>query len=234
MNAKKLKETLLRDIENETYKCGEKLPTENELMEIYSSTRYSVRKALDELSKSSNVYQVQGSGVFVREFKRSGCMTLTNTKGISSEFPDSKVTTKVISIEEHLATLGDIEVFKCSNTTIIYHVKRIRYIDDIPFSIEYSKYNKDYVTYLNHEIATSSIFEYIQSALQLNIGFGDKIISTRLLTNQEASLLELQENDPAIIINDTVYLKTGEIFDYSTVIYNHNYAKFFTMSVYGK
>ena len=132
------------------------------------------------------------------------------------------------------ATEKDIELFKCDENTEIYNAIRLRHVDNNPFALEFSRYNKKLVPYLNKEIAESSIFNYIQDALKLNIGFADKIIESRKITEYEAELLELEKGDPAIIINDTVYLKSGEIFDCSSVVYNFKYAKFFDLAIFKK
>ena len=49
---KQLEERLRKEIENGELPAGSRLPTENELSERYSVSRVTVRKALDELSKS--------------------------------------------------------------------------------------------------------------------------------------------------------------------------------------
>lgn len=234
MKAKELKEILLEQIENGVYNETKKLPTEDQLIKTYGVTRYSVRRVIEELAEMCIVYQVQGSGVYIRENRRSGYLSLSSTRGISNEFIDKNVSTKLISMNLEKATEKDMELFKCDENTEIYNVIRLRHVDNNPFALEFSRYNKKLVPYLNKEIAESSIFNYIQDALKLNIGFADKIIESRKITEYEAELLELEKGDPAIIINDTVYLKSGEIFDCSSVVYNFKYAKFFDLAIFKK
>ena len=147
---------------------------------------------------------------------------------------DTNIKTKVLSIEILQATQKDILDFKCDENTEIYHVYRQRFLGGHHFSLEYSRFNKRIVTYLNKEIAEGSIFHYIQDALNVDIGYADKIISARKINASQAKLLALEENDPGIVLEDTVYCKNGEIFDCSYDIYNYKYAKFFDLAKYKK
>jgi len=47
--------------------AGDKLPSENDLAKMFSTTRVTVRKALDELEKNGVISKVQGVGTFVTE-----------------------------------------------------------------------------------------------------------------------------------------------------------------------
>ena len=47
-----------------------KLPTEDQLIEEYQTTRYRVRNAIAVLAEAGDVFPVRGSGVFVREDRR--------------------------------------------------------------------------------------------------------------------------------------------------------------------
>lgn len=57
---------LLNRINTGEFKCGDKLPSESELMSIYNVSRITIRKALEELVADRVVYRVQGKGTFVQ------------------------------------------------------------------------------------------------------------------------------------------------------------------------
>ena len=93
-------------------------------------------------------------------------------------------------------------------------MKRLRIVDAKPFSIEVSYFKKDIIPYLNEEIALSSVYSYFIEDLRLNIGFADKVISCEKVNKENAQLLELNEGDPALLIENTVYLVNGTILSY--------------------
>lgn len=60
-----VKNGLLADIKAGKYGIGDKLPTESELMEQYSVSRYTVRRAATELENDHYAYRIQGGGMYV-------------------------------------------------------------------------------------------------------------------------------------------------------------------------
>ncbi|WP_310938736.1 GntR family transcriptional regulator [Clostridium sp. SHJSY1] len=214
------------------YKQSKKLPTEEELMREYMVSRNTIRKAISLLVDRGYLYQVQGSGIFIRQTSKDGFITLGNMRGLTGDFPSKKITTKLLELRVIEASEELAEKMRCVVGTNLYFVKRLRFLDDENFAVEYSYYNKDIVPYLNNEIVEKSIYEYILKDLKLNIGFADKMIYCDKLDNEHSELLCLDEGDPATIIEDTVFLTNGLIFDISKVIYNYKMAKMLSLANY--
>lgn len=63
-------ETLRNEITLGSFKVNQKLPTENELMRRFQTTRYSIRKALIELQNEHLIYKVQGSGMYIQDWNK--------------------------------------------------------------------------------------------------------------------------------------------------------------------
>lgn len=59
-------ELLEQDINNGRYDQDGKLPSEDVLIESYQVTRYTLRKAIAFLVERGQLYQVQGSGIYLR------------------------------------------------------------------------------------------------------------------------------------------------------------------------
>ena len=66
-----------RDILDGKYNSIGKLPTEEELVATYGVSRTTVRKAIGILSSKGYIYQVQGSGIFIRD----KCAKMLRRKG---------------------------------------------------------------------------------------------------------------------------------------------------------
>ena len=97
----------------------------------------------------------------------------------------------------------------CKLGTPVYYLKRLRIVDGVPYALERTYYNKDIVPYLGKEIAEGSIFRYLKDDLKLSFGFADKYLTAIKLSKEDAQLLNLNENDPAIMINDNIHLSNG-------------------------
>ncbi len=220
------------NINNGLYNEDKKLPTEEILMKRYNVSRNTVRKAISVLVDRGYVYQVQGSGIFIRKASKEGYITLGNMRGLTGDFASKKITTKLLELKVIKANANQAEKMRCAVGTDLYFVKRLRFLEDENFAVEYSYYNKDIIPYLNNEIVEKSIYDYILKDLKLSIGFADKIIYCEKLDKEHSILLSLDEGDPATIIEDTVFLTNGLIFDISKVVYNYKLAKMLSLANY--
>lgn len=227
---RELAHVLKQSIDDGQFRLTGKLPTEDNLMKLYGVTRYCVRNAVAVLQESGDVYPVQGSGMFVRENKREGCLSLGQTRGLSAEFPGKTVQSTVLSLE--LEPVGDALAsrLKCKASDMAYTVQRLRLVDGLPLALERSTYLKRFIPYLSEEIAQGSIWEYLRNDLGLNTGFADKVLYADRLSSAEAEALGLNEGDPCLVVEDDVYLANGEMFDASRVVYHYERAKFFTLA----
>jgi len=218
------------DIMNHVYQHTNKLLTEDEYATKYSVSRNTARKAIEILVNKGYVYQVQGSGVFVRDHYMSDYVNLEKLQGLTSDFSGRKVETRVLHFELTTANEEVAERMKCEVGAEVYSVKRLRLVDDHPFSIEDSYFRKELVVYLDRNITEQSIYNYFRNDQKLAIGFADRVIYADFLTAEDAELLELNENDPALLVDNTVYLTNGQIFDVSRTIHHFRHVKMLKVS----
>ena len=64
-----LKHHILEQILNGELVKGQKLPTESEMMAVFSVSRYTVRRAISDLENDHYVYRVQGGGSYVADWQ---------------------------------------------------------------------------------------------------------------------------------------------------------------------
>ena len=214
------------------YDNTKKLPTVEELMVIYNVSRRTIRQAISTLVDKGEIYQVQGSGIFIRTTAKEGCINIQFMNGLSGDFSKDRIKTKALELKIIQANKEISEKMKCAEGTELYYIKRLRYIDNEPYTVEYSYYNKEIVPYLNKEIAEKSIYSYLTENLKFHIGFADKIIYCEPLNSEHSALLGLNEGEGSLVIEDTVFLTNGLIFDTSKVIYNYKFAKLLSLSNY--
>lgn len=222
---------ILKRIDAGEFDVTQKLPIEEDLIKHYQVSRNTIRSAISTLMKEGKVYARQGSGIYIRKQGFKNCISITGTTGLTHDFPNSKLETKVASIELINADKELADKMLCEIGSPVYFVKRIRIIDGKKFALEYTYYIKKIVPYLGKEIAENSIYSYLQNDLMLKFGFADKHISAIKLTKEQAELLDLEENDPGLVIADTVYLDNGELFNVSQMIYNYKYANFYAAAL---
>lgn len=210
------------------YKDTNKLPTEEQLVKEFNVSKTTIRNAIQVLCSYGIVYQVQGSGMFIRERDKDDYLTLTLQRGVKTRYMDKSVESLCLSLEVIEADEKLAKTMKCALNTPIYFIKRLRIVEHEYYSIEYTYYNKEVIPYLNETIVEDSIYKYIKDVLKLNVAFADKYVYCEKLNKEDAELLHLQENDPALIINDITYLSSGVIFNYSRVVHNYQKVKIYS------
>ena len=222
---KQIVSELEADLLSGKYNEVKKLPREEDLIEKYQVSRTTIRKAIAMLVNKGYVYQVQGSGIFIREASLQDYVSLENLKGLTRDFPDKKIESKLINLMVIIADEDLAKQMKCDVGTDIYFLERLRYVNEEPFAVEYTYLNKNVIPYMSEEIAHRSIYSFIINDLKLSIGFADKIIYADKLDSESAQLLQLSENDPTLVIENTVFLTNGTVFEVSKVIHNYKNTK---------
>lgn len=213
---------LIELIEEKDMKQGEKLPSIESLMEIFEAGKNTILKALNVLEKQAYIYQVAGSGSFVRKSKRSGYINLTESVGFKGSLSDFNLETKMLDLKIIKPTQEIMDNLNVEEDDDIYYVKRFHTVDGKPYSIEESYYVKSIVLYLNQEIIEESIFRYLLDNLNIAPGFTDHYITLKTLNKTEADLLVLEEGAPTHLLESIFFLKDGVPFDYSKVIYQQD------------
>ncbi|HZG72008.1 MAG TPA: GntR family transcriptional regulator [Chondromyces sp.] len=214
-------------IEENELKQGDKLPVLETLMARFGVSKSTITKSLDLLEKRGVVFQVRGSGIFVRRLKRNGYISLLSNQGFKQHLEDSTITSKVIELDVRKPTKEAAHNLNVKSNDDVYYVKRVRYINGQTLCLEESFYNKSIVTYLNKEIVSESIFNYIREGLGLKIGFSDSYIRVDKLNEEEAEYLGLESGAPKLYMESIFHLNNGQPFDFSKLTYNYQQSQFF-------
>ncbi|WP_413375197.1 GntR family transcriptional regulator [Alkalihalobacillus sp. 1P02AB] len=217
-------------IEEHKLQQGEKLPVLQDLMVQFGVSKSTVTKSLELLEKKGVVFQVRGSGIFVRRHKRKGYISLLSSQGFKKNLEDFQITSEVIELDVRKPTKEAALNLNMELSDDVYYVKRVRYIHEQTLCLEESYFNKSIITYLNNEIISESIFNYITEGLGLKIGFSDTFLHVAKLTDTEAHYLGLKKGDPKLFVESVFHLTNGQPFDFSKVTYNYEQSQFFVQA----
>jgi GntR family transcriptional regulator of bglA len=216
-----------KDIEENALQQGDKLPVLEALMTRFEVSKSTITKSLDLLEKKGIVFQVRGSGIFVRRHKRKGYISLLSNQGFKKSLEDFQITSEVIELDVRKPTKEAALNLNMELDDDVYYVKRVRYIYGLTLCLEESYFNKSIITYLNNEIVSESIFNYLTEGLGLKIGFADTFLHVNKLTDEEAKYLGLKKGDPKLYVESVFHLTNGQPFDFSKVTYNYEQSQFF-------
>lgn len=217
----KVKMALEKEIFDGIYE--ERIPGEMELMERFSVSRATVRRAIKELVDEGVLKTIHGKGTFI-SFKPveewlgmfSTFQDVVRQRGMkpSIRFLDMHITSEPEAVAE---ALGESR---------FYCMKRIRLADNIPISVERNYYPigigekflgcdlNDMATYAKLEKSGIALWEAKQ------------IITARLPEEEERELLDLDEYMPVFFIERVNYDPEGNVVEYEQSVYRSDYYAF--------
>ena len=126
----KIANNIEQDIHKNNIAQGTKLPSINTLAKQYTVSKNTILKTLDVLESKGIIYQVQGSGIFIRQRKRTGYITLSQNKGFSNELCYEGASSKLIHFSKIKPSATIAVNLQCDVTDDVYMVKRLHAIAD--------------------------------------------------------------------------------------------------------
>lgn len=203
-------------ITNNLYTPGTKLPSENTLRETYNVSRNTIRRALELLAQEGVVTSVQGKGVFVMNkpplhFLVGGLQSFSE---VSDQTQIDVVTTvpvfETMTTDTDLATKTGFAV-----GTQLFHIIRVRTIDGIKTIVDENYFDASVLPELTIEISQTSIYDYIETTLGLKITGAQKAIAITPASIIDQTYLQVDKKQLIAIVSNTVYLDSGQQFEYT-------------------
>ncbi|MBM7622702.1 GntR family transcriptional regulator [Sporohalobacter salinus] len=218
-----LKEILRENIDNKVLKPGDPIPTERELVDIHDISRMTARKAIMALVNEGLLYREQGKGTFVADPEPKMKHELSKLTGFTEEMKEKGMETKteIISFEfesasnkirKHLELPNDVEQ--------VIKIKRLRYVEKEPFSLETVWIPYDLASNLTEDILTgNSLYNIFRNKYGYELEQARQTVEPIMLTDYEGGLLGLNANSLALLFRRTTYLKEDRIIEYTKSIY---------------
>ena len=164
--------SIKKRIEAQDYPYQSLLPSENTLIEEYACSRNTVRRALAELIADGYVQAMQGRGVRVI-YQPVGKTTFTiggiETFQETARRNHLQAVTRVIRFETITATEQFAAESGFSEGDELWAVQRVRYLDGKALILDINYFLKEFVPGLTEEIASHSIYDFIENVLGMQI-----------------------------------------------------------------
>ena len=205
-----LHDIILRKIQEEEYKVGDKIPSEEQIMDIYGVSRVTVRNAIKLLVEENVLVKKHGKGTFV------AMPVYVETMSAGGSFTESGLqmkkvpTTKIISIERKPARKRISEYLGVSEGTEIIRLKRIRLLDGEPAIFETDSFRTDCDFLEKIDLADTSLLNTLKN-YGLKPVYFDNIIEIALADDELSDSLNVEHEEPLVKINQTVLGENNEI-----------------------
>ena len=227
-----LKDIIIEKIERGEYSEETKIPSEQELCELYDISRPTVRQAITELTNNGYLYKEKGKGTFVAKSKTK--IDIKNYTGFTDSILDSQ--------DPGLHNIISIKSIKGSE---LKHLEGIfgsggSYSQQTEFAeIRYITLQKTDVLSLNTSYIPMSLFPGIVEDIKAKKPSYDIMrgkypllpVKTRssleiIYTDHvDAQYLQVQSGQPLLKIENVLFSKSGQVVEYVVAKYRSDKCK---------
>lgn len=214
-----LKNIIIEKINSGEYPQEAQIPSEQELCEIYTISRPTVRQAVSELTASGYLYKEKGKGTFVSKTK--SCIDIKNYTG----FTDSIIDSNIPGEKEYIS-------LKITNNKMFVKLNEVFSIQnnwdtDFAEATYYTK-SSDGVLAINTSYIPLTLFPEIVDEIKAKkpsfeimkgkyplLPVKSKSSMDMIYTNhEEANFLQVQTGQPLIRVTNVLYAKNGQVVEY--------------------
>lgn len=207
---------LEKGIINGVYQPGNLLPSENQLVEKYSVSRETIRKALNLLINAGYIQKQQGKGSIVLNFKKFSfpISGVTSYKELQQS-QHIKSVTKVVELVEEQASESLSRLTGWQEKAPVWRLVRQREINGEVVILDIDYLLKEIVPELPKDRAEDSIYAYLENDLGLAISYAQKEITVDPLTTEDAQLMAVKEDTHVVVVRSVVCLEDTRCFEYT-------------------
>lgn len=211
--------TILKQrIESGAYQVGQLLPSENTLIVEFSCSRNTVRRAISELVRDGYVQTHQGRGVcniFQPIEQASYTMGTIESFRETARRTGQNSGTRVISFERCRADDAIAALTGFAAGTELFRLGRIHDLNQRPIIYNLSYLRVDCMPDLTAEIASGSLYRYLEEELGMVIVTSKRMITVERATEQDQKWIDMGEYNCMAVLTNQVYNSQGVMFEYT-------------------
>lgn len=200
-----IKTALAQRIQDGDYQAHERLPSESELMKAFGVSRITVRQALRDLHSEGLVFSVQGKGTFVSKPKAAQNVQRLQGFGEAMAPLGYEASTRVIEIQELRPPQEVADALQQRQTEPVVALKRVRYLNREPISIDHSFYPLNVGARLMGRDLTQDVFPLLENEFDIALNYADLHIEATLAGDEEARYLNYQRDAAILMIRRLVF-----------------------------
>jgi GntR family transcriptional regulator len=191
---------LRRSIDEGMFKPGEKLPSENELVQRFGISRITATAALDELVKERLAYRERGRGTFVAQ------PFLSNFSFFSSFTEDMlarglQPSSRLVSLKVEKPDQVILEKLRMAEDCDYYCLVRVRLANNDPVVLQQGYLQKEMYPDLDRQdFEKQSLYEVMRKTYGYNPTWGEAIVEAGAASPEEAGYLDVESGSPVLII----------------------------------
>jgi DNA-binding GntR family transcriptional regulator len=208
-----VKHSILRKIMNQTYKSGDRLPSEIELSEQYGVSRITVRRTISELVEEGYLSSQQGRGTFIKYDTHPRELRAFNnfTDGHAHHLDRKIISKEFIAADKTLSETLDVPP-----GTRVIKLYRLLFEGGKQYSIDTAYFLDElYPDIFDLLLDNVSTLELLQNTYQMKFYRAYKILEVIRAGDAEAGLLGCPPGEPLFSVRKTYYDRLDRPVHYS-------------------
>ncbi|MFM1652175.1 GntR family transcriptional regulator [Brevibacillus sp. B_LB10_24] len=218
---------LITDIQAGKYDPDDKLPSENELADLFRVPRITARKAYERLQELGYIYSKQGKGSFVKDRHQRIPLSLFTRESFSKKMLQLgyHYQSKNIFCEPIEYNNKIYEALRAEERDRVFKVGRLRIIDQVPIAVHISYVAEtmfDDIEQIGSKI--TSMFEFYRERGYTDLRSTQTLLSVTFPAKYERELLACSGLIPLLVLeSECVDYRSGRTLEYSKTFYRGDY-----------
>lgn len=225
-----LMERLKDSIEKGQWTPGDKIPSENQLMDQFGVSRNTAKKAIEELVQAGILYRVQGKGTFVAKPKLQ--QSLMGFYSFSKVLKEKGLNPKdiILKIEEVKPDAKIKEALQLNEEENVIEMKRLRCADNEPYILESSFIPKRVVSDIEQlkKVGEISLYDLFSQQFNTVVTRAKEAFEPVLIREDESKHLQTEAGRPALLLERTAYDLGGMPVEFCISIVRGDRCRFYT------
>lgn len=201
-----LKDHIASHIQDGTWRAGDRLPSESELVQQFGMSRMTVNRALRELSEQGRIRRVAGVGSFVADDKpQSNLLQIASlAQDIRSRGHDYAC--EVITVERVSATLDVAAALGLTTGASVFHSVCVHTEDGIPMQLEDRYVSPAMVPgFAQQDFSAEQPSDFLVRTVLFDQM--EHVVDAVLPTAEQARLLRMEPGQPCLLLTRRTWLR---------------------------
>lgn len=206
-------DALKKEIDQEVWKIGDRLPSERDLSERFEVSRMTLRQAVSLLVDEGFLERRVGSGTFVAnqrvQEKMSGTTSFSEIVSSQGKSPSSKL----ISYQRKLASDTEIKKLQLNEGDYVVRMERVRYADNVPLVFEVASIPEKIIKPFDRQEIITQFFKTLKDN-GYDIGKSQQVIYAKTASEHVANYLDISKGHAILALTQITYFSDGKPFEY--------------------
>ena len=191
-----------------------KLPGEREMCEMWGINRTTLRSAIKRLIEEGKLYSRKGSGTYVAPPKLERNLQDAKSTTESVRGAGHSLRNRVLDIEVKQASSYEAEKLAIPEGKKVFHLRRLRIMDGVPYMIEASTINYECCPGIeSYDFCDESLYRVLNYN-GVYLTQGQESVGITYATEEEAKLLQVEEGAALFFIIGVCGTPQGKPVEY--------------------